>query len=203
MALACFGGGSMMAALLLPKVLDRVLDRAVMLSAAGLLAAALLYFAQLVSTSVATKRVWPSLLSTWAVLGVAHSAVMTPSGRLLRRSAHAADPPAVFAAQFALSHAWLLTYPLAGWLARLGGRIGFNIAGARRDHAIRRSARPNGVAGVGRRRGPVSPSRSAVGPSSPAWRKRGTCARVCDRRSTSPMAPITRARRLTGRGGSG
>jgi len=61
-------------------------------------------------------------LLTWEVLGVAYSAVMTPSGRLLRRSAHAADRPAVFAAQFALSHAcWLLMYPLAGWLGSSAG----------------------------------------------------------------------------------
>jgi hypothetical protein len=48
--------------------------------------------------------------------------VLTPSGRLLRRSAHPEDRPALFAAQFALSHAcWLLTYPLSGWLmTRLG-----------------------------------------------------------------------------------
>ncbi|MDB5503142.1 MAG: transporter [Tardiphaga sp.] len=123
-ALACFGGGSMTAALLLPKLLDRVPDRPVMLSAAGLLAAALLCFALLVSTSVATQWIWPGLLTTWAVLGVAYSAVMTPSGRLLRRSAHAADRPAVFAAQFALSHAcWLLTYPLAGWLGSAAGLV--------------------------------------------------------------------------------
>ena len=57
------------------------------------------------------------LLLTWVLLGIGYSAVQTPSGRLLRRSAQAADRPAVFAAQFALSHAcWLLTYPLAGWL---------------------------------------------------------------------------------------
>ena len=40
-ALAVFGGGSMLAALLLPRVLDRLPDRAVMVSAACLLAAAL------------------------------------------------------------------------------------------------------------------------------------------------------------------
>jgi hypothetical protein len=40
----------------------------------------------------------------------------------LRRSAQPADRPAVFAAQFALSHAcWLVTYPLAGWLGTAGG----------------------------------------------------------------------------------
>jgi len=43
--------------------------------------------------------------------------VLTPTGLLLRRSAHAADRPALFAAQFSLSHAgWLVAYPLAGWL---------------------------------------------------------------------------------------
>lgn len=57
------------------------------------------------------------LLAAWALLGIGYSATQTPSGRLLRRSAHAEDRPAVFAAQFALSHAcWLVTYPVAGWL---------------------------------------------------------------------------------------
>jgi hypothetical protein len=44
--------------------------------------------------------------------------------RLLRRSARAADRPAVFAAQFALSHAcWLLTYSLAGWIGSSVGIV--------------------------------------------------------------------------------
>lgn len=52
-----------------------------------------------------------------AVCGIGYSAVLTPSGRLLRRCAHAEDRPALFAAQFALSHAcWLVAYPLAGAL---------------------------------------------------------------------------------------
>ncbi len=68
--------------------------------------------------------VWPALLAIWTIMGVGYSAVMTPSGRLLRRSAHAADRPAVFAAQFALSHAcWVLTYPLAGWLGSSAGIV--------------------------------------------------------------------------------
>jgi len=120
-ALACFGGGSMAAALALPRLLDRLEDRAVMLSAASLLGIVLVAFAGAVFLSPAqlstTSPVWPALLVAWVILGIGYSAVMTPSGRLLRRSAHAADRPAVFAAQFALSHAcWLLTYPLAGWL---------------------------------------------------------------------------------------
>lgn len=120
-ALACFGGGSMLSALTLPRLLDRLTDRGVMLSAATLLSgilgaySALLWF----KTTMAppNAEAWTILLVTWAMLGVCYSATQTPSGRLLRRSAHAEDRPAVFAAQFALSHAcWLVTYPLAGWL---------------------------------------------------------------------------------------
>lgn len=56
------------------------------------------------------------LLPAWFLLGLGYSMAQTPSGRLLRRSAHPEDRPALFAAQFALSHAcWLVAYPLAGW----------------------------------------------------------------------------------------
>lgn len=62
------------------------------------------------------------LLALWVVLGIGYSLTQTPSGRLLRRSSHQEDRPALFAAHFALSHAcWLITYPLAGWL---GTRVG-------------------------------------------------------------------------------
>jgi MFS family permease len=62
------------------------------------------------------------LLPLWFVLGLGYSAAQTPSGRLLRRSAHPEDRPAVYAAQFALSHAcWLAFYPLAGWLGARAG----------------------------------------------------------------------------------
>jgi predicted MFS family arabinose efflux permease len=126
-ALACFGGGSMAAALSLPRLLDRMQDRSVMLSAAAVLGVALLGFAGVLFLSVRSSPgslIWPALLVAWIILGAGHSAVMTPSGRLLRRSAHAPDRPAVFAAQFALSHAcWLLTYPLAGWLGSSAGLV--------------------------------------------------------------------------------
>jgi H+ antiporter protein len=118
-ALACFGGGSMAAALLLPRLLDRLPDRGVMLPAAALLGVVLLAFAAATWTG---SIGWPALLATWAFLGVGYSAVQTPTGRLLRRSARAEDRPTLFAAQFALSHAcWLLTYPLAGWLGAVAG----------------------------------------------------------------------------------
>jgi H+ antiporter protein len=118
-ALGCFGGGSMVAALLLPRVLDRMSDRAVMLPAAALLGAVLLAFAAATWTGSID---WVALLVTWVFLGIGYSAVQTPTGRLLRRSAQAEDRPALFAAQFALSHAcWLVTYPLAGWLGATAG----------------------------------------------------------------------------------
>ncbi|WP_368417327.1 MFS transporter [Falsiroseomonas sp.] len=113
--LAAYGLGSMAAALALPRLLgERVTDRTAMLAGAALLVAGLLV-APLVPS-------WPALLPIWALLGLGNGLVLTPSGRLLRRSAHAGDRPALFAAQFALSHAcWLLTYPLAG---SLGATVG-------------------------------------------------------------------------------
>jgi MFS family permease len=120
MALAAFGGGSMLAALLLPRLLDRAADRTVMLIAAGLLA--LLTVAHGVWMLVGGLPGWLAFLAAWASSGTLYSAVLTPSGRLLRRSAHAEDRPAVFAAQFALSHAcWLVTYPVAGWVGEAFG----------------------------------------------------------------------------------
>jgi H+ antiporter protein len=108
LALAAFGGGSMIAALALPKLLESVPDRTAMLAGAALLAAGTLTAAALPGYG------W--LLPLWFVLGLGYSMAQTPSGRLLRRSAKPEDRPALFAAQFALSHAcWLIAYPLAGW----------------------------------------------------------------------------------------
>jgi H+ antiporter protein len=109
-----FGAGSMLAALVLPRLLDRVPDRPVMVAGAALMVLSLLFLA----TEVAALGLdWSFLLGAWLLMGLGYSAVLTPSGRLLRRSAHAEDRPALFAAQFALSHAcWLVTYPLSGWL---------------------------------------------------------------------------------------
>jgi MFS family permease len=107
LALAAFGGGSMLAALVLPRVLERVEDRPVMMGGAGLIAVATALAAAIGSYG------W--LLPIWFMLGAGYGAVLTPGGRLLRRSAHPDDRPALFAAQFALSHGcWLVTYPLAG-----------------------------------------------------------------------------------------
>lgn len=122
-ALAVFGGGSMLAALALPRLLERIGDRAVMLPAAAAIAVLLLALAAIIGR-LAAGALWPVMLLFWFLLGVAYSAAQVPTGRLLRRSAHAEDRPSLFAAQFALSHAcWLVTYPLAGWFGASAGMM--------------------------------------------------------------------------------
>lgn len=120
-ALGFFGGGSMLAALMLPRLLDRVPDRPVMLAGATIMMLAL---AALAAAIVAIDLSWAALLGAWLLIGLGYAAVLTPSGRLLRRSTHPEDRPAVFAAQFALSHAcWLVTYPISGWLITVFGPV--------------------------------------------------------------------------------
>ncbi|MFX0543840.1 MFS transporter [Roseovarius sp. S1116L3] len=116
-----FGAGSMISALALPRLLDRLPDRPMMVAGAWLMVAALLGIAGVI---LVFGLSWPLLLFVWLLIGLGNSAVLTPSGRLLRRSAHPEDRPAIFAAQFALSHAcWLLTYPLSGWLMTAFGTL--------------------------------------------------------------------------------
>ncbi|UEM20930.1 MFS transporter [Skermanella mucosa] len=123
--LAAYGAGSMAVAFLLPRLLERLSTRRVMLAGGWLLAVGTLVMAAILGGGGLPAHLpaaLPSLLPVWFVLGAANSAVLTPSGRLLRRSAHSEDRPAVFAAQFALSHAcWLVAYPLAGWLGSGAG----------------------------------------------------------------------------------
>ena len=126
LTLAAFGGGSITAALTLPRILDRVADRSVMLIAAVLMTLALAAMAIVTATMATADGYWYWLIAGWIVLGLAYSASVTPSGRLLRRSANADDRPALFAAQFALSHVcWLICYPLVG---QLGAQVGMATA---------------------------------------------------------------------------
>lgn len=114
LAFAAYGGGSMLAAFTLPKLLNYLPDRPLMLGGAIILAVGLL------AGSAVSSFLW--LLPVWFLLGSAASLINTPTGRLLRRSSSKVDRPAYFAAQFSLSHAcWLITYPLVGLL---GASIG-------------------------------------------------------------------------------
>jgi MFS family permease len=121
---AAYGAGSMAVALALPKLLDGRSPRSVMIGGAAVLPVLLVI--------AAVHPTWWTILSVWALLGAGASAIMTPAGILLRRSAHPEDRPSLFAAQFALSHAgWLVTYPLAGWLgANVGMTAAFLVFGA-------------------------------------------------------------------------
>ncbi len=118
LAFAGFGAGSMLAAVLLPRILSRLADRPVMISGAGLMVAGV--------ALVPLVGGLAALIALWAAIGFGFSLTQTPIGRIINRSAREADRGAVFAAQFALSHAcWLVTYPLAGWI---GAGAGLSVA---------------------------------------------------------------------------
>ncbi len=118
LAFAGFGAGSMLAAFLLPRILDRLKDRPVMIGGAAVMVAGVALVPLMGSLA--------ALIALWAVIGFGFSLTQTPIGRIINRSAREADRGAVFAAQFALSHAcWLVTYPLAGWI---GAGAGLSVA---------------------------------------------------------------------------
>lgn len=118
LAFAGFGAGSIVAAFLLPRILERLQDRPVMIGGAGLMVAGV--------ALVPLVGGLTSLIALWALIGFGFSVTQTPIGRIINRSAREADRGAVFAAQFALSHAcWLVTYPLAGWV---GAGAGLSVA---------------------------------------------------------------------------
>jgi MFS family permease len=121
-ALAAFGGGSMIAAIGLPNLLKQLGDRPVMISGATLLTV-------LMAAQALFSPNWTTFLILWALMGLGFATTLTPQGRLIRRSAHSEDRPAVFTAQFALSHAcWLVTYPLAGGImTAYGARAAFGV----------------------------------------------------------------------------
>lgn len=115
---AAAGAGSMAVALLLPHMLERLPDRPFMLGGGAVLGVGLLLGL--------SEPGLLAMLPIWFFLGVGSSLIQTPTGRLLRRSAQDGDRPAMYAAQFALSHAcWLIGYPLAGWI---GGTLGLTAA---------------------------------------------------------------------------
>jgi MFS family permease len=112
--MAFYGIGAAVGAIAVPRLLDRLGERPIMLAGA------------LAHVSAALCILLPlepvGYLVLWVAFGAAASLVLTPGGLLIARSARGADRPALFAAQFSLSHAgWLVAYPLAGVLAaRMG-----------------------------------------------------------------------------------
>ncbi|MFE3796240.1 MFS transporter [Nocardia tengchongensis] len=121
MLLAANGFGTMLVALSLPPVLDRLGARPVMLTGAATLITGLAGAIALSTAGTGDWR-WVAALAIWATIGAGTAAILTPTGHVLRRSSQPADRPALFAAQFSLSHlAWLVTYPITGWLTTTAG----------------------------------------------------------------------------------
>jgi MFS family permease len=117
---ACYGAGSMIVALAIPRLLADDADRRVMLGGAAATALTLTATTTALTTGLVN---WISLATLWVALGAATSLVNTPSARLLRYESTTENRSAVFTAQFSLSHAcFFVTYPLAGWLGATAGQ---------------------------------------------------------------------------------
>ncbi len=110
--MACYGAGAVLGAVIVPKMLRKTSDRTTMFAGTFGFAIAGAAFALAPPSSLQA----PGLI--WVVFGIASSLTLTPGGLVIAKSASSRDRPAVFAAQFSLSHAgWMIAYPLAGWLA--------------------------------------------------------------------------------------
>ncbi|MFF8615409.1 MFS transporter [Streptomyces sp. NPDC015350] len=121
--LAASGTGTLLAALVLPRVLDRVAARTIMTTGAGVLVGGTTAAVTLIAADLAT---WTGTAIIWTVIGIGMALIVTPTGKVLRASVGRNEIPEAFAAQFSLSHlAWLITYPIAGWL---GTNAGFTLA---------------------------------------------------------------------------
>ncbi|MEB4616352.1 MFS transporter [Leucobacter sp. M11] len=117
--LAASGSGTLVVALVLPRVLGRLNDRRVMLTGAMVLVAAVAAAVGIALVGIAS---WPLTAAVWVIIGGGMAMIITPTGRVLRGSVEPNGIPEVFAAQFSLSHlAWLITYPIAGWVATSAG----------------------------------------------------------------------------------
>ena len=77
--LAASGGGTLLVALLLPRVLDRTSDRAVMMAGAAVLLAGVIAAVAMASTGIAS---WAVTAPIWFVIGAGMALIVTPTGRV-------------------------------------------------------------------------------------------------------------------------
>lgn len=121
--LACYGGGSMIVALAVPRLLVAAADRRIMLTGAAVSIIGLSATAATLFVDLPVEASWILLSVLWVTLGAGTSLINTPSARLVRYQSDAQTRPALFTAQFSLSHAcFFVTYPLAGWLGAAAGQ---------------------------------------------------------------------------------
>lgn len=110
--MACYGAGAVFGAVVVPRMLRKSSERANMFT--GTFGFAIIGSAFALLPPLSLQVLGP----IWVAFGAASSLVLTPGGLVIAKSATSRDRPAVFAAQFSLSHAgWMVAYPLAGWLA--------------------------------------------------------------------------------------
>ena len=115
-ALAVFGLGSMSAAMFVPRMLEDMPDRILMIVGGVMMTVGL------VAGTFHHHGGYYELLVMWFDIGIGYSLTLTPASRALRRSASAEDRPGLIAAYFALSHAcWLIAYPVAGLVSSASG----------------------------------------------------------------------------------
>lgn len=115
--LAVAGAGTATAALTAAWAATRLSTRSMMLSGA-----AVSVVATAAALVLAAAPSWPAAVVAWALVGFGPGWITVNAGRVLRRSGTPAQRPALFSAQFSLSHAcWLITYPVTGWLAADAG----------------------------------------------------------------------------------
>ncbi|WES64239.1 MFS transporter [Microbacter sp. GSS18] len=117
LTLGAYGVGSLLVALNIPRLVDRL--GVIRTIRAGLVTIVVGLTAASVVTlfAVVDGAGWAAVLTVWVVLGAGTSLVGTPSSRLLADASTPANRNLVYTAQFALSHAcFLIAYPLAGWI---------------------------------------------------------------------------------------
>ena len=121
--LAFYGGGSMLVALSMQRLLSRISDRRVMVTGAALTSVTLAATAILLLAEPPAGVGWVMFALAWLSLGIGASLINTPAARLVHYESEPGSRAAVFAAQFSLSHAcFFVTYPLAGWLGVVAGQ---------------------------------------------------------------------------------
>ncbi|MBY6159759.1 MFS transporter [Mameliella alba] len=112
--MAFYGLGAAIGAIVVPRLIEAFGERHLMVAGAVMHA--------VVGLGIAIPLGFAGTMALWVGFGLASSLVLTPGGLVITRSAKSTDRPAVFAAQFSLSHAgWLIAYPLAGQLGALAG----------------------------------------------------------------------------------
>ncbi|HBS73778.1 MAG TPA: MFS transporter, partial [Microbacterium sp.] len=121
LALGAYGVGSLIVALNVPWIVDRIGVLRTMSIGAWTLVVGMVAAAVMTAVAVSTGEGWWALLATWALLGASTSLINTPSSRLLADASTPANRNLVYTAQFALSHGcFLISYPIAGWLGAIG-----------------------------------------------------------------------------------